>query len=68
VMVRGSSSGVTISLAEIRIVMNESGVKILAEPGALAVTMEGFTLAHGSAMVNGIEPEVTINEGALVVL
>ncbi|WP_204333479.1 hypothetical protein, partial [Proteus mirabilis] len=49
VVVSGSSAGVTISLAEIRITMNESGVSILAEPGTLAVTMEGFTIAHGSA-------------------
>ena len=57
-----------ISLAEIRITMNESGVNILAEPGTLAVTMEGFTIAHGSAMVGGVEPEVSINEGGLTVL
>ncbi|MGN6124894.1 MAG: phage baseplate assembly protein V [Sphingomonas oligoaromativorans] len=68
VVVSGSSTGVTISLAEIRITMNESGVNILAEPATLAVTMEGFTIAHGSAMINGVEPEVTINEGGLTVL
>lgn len=68
VVVSGSSTGVTISLAEIRISMTDSGVTILAEPGTLAVTMEGFSVAHGSAMVSGVEPEVTINEGALTVL
>jgi hypothetical protein len=30
--------------------------------------MEGFTIAHGSAMVGGVEPEVSINEGGLTVL
>ena len=64
----GSSTVGVISLAEIRITMNESGVNILAEPGTLAVTMEGFTIAHGSAMVGGVEPEVSINEGGLTVL
>ena len=68
VVVSGSSEGITISLAETRIVMNESGVNILAEPGTLAVTVAGFTLAHGSAMLNGVEPEITINEGTLTVL
>jgi len=68
VVVSGSSSGVTISLAEIRIAMNEAGVKILAEPATLSVSMEGFRLAHGSAMVEGVEPEVNINEGSLTIL
>jgi len=68
VVVSGSSSGVTISLAEVRITMNEAGVNIHAEPGTLAVTMEGFTITHGSAMVRGIEPEVIINQGSLTIL
>lgn len=68
IVVSGSSEGVTISFAEIRLTMTETGVNIIAEPGTLAVTMEGVTLAHGSAMLNGVEPEITINEGSLTVL
>lgn len=68
IVVSGSSEGVTISLAEVRITMSETGVNITAEPGTLAVTVQGVTLAHGSAMLNGVEPEISINEGSLTVL
>ncbi|MCW3848703.1 phage baseplate assembly protein V [Sphingomonas sp. LB-2] len=68
VTVSGSSSGITIGLAQVRIAVTEAGVTIVAEPGSLAVTAEGFTIAHGSATVSGVEPQVTINEGGLTVL
>lgn len=63
-----SSTGVSITLAEVRIGMTETGVTITAEPATLALEAAGVTLAHGSAMLNAVEPEVSINEGSLTVL
>jgi type VI secretion system (T6SS) baseplate-like injector VgrG len=63
-----NSTGLTISLAEIRLSMNESGVSITATPGVLSVTATGVTAAHGSANISAVEPEVSINESALSVI
>jgi hypothetical protein len=63
-----NSTGLTISLAEIRLSMNDSGVSITATPGMLSVTVSGVAAAHGSATIGAVEPEVSINEGALSVI
>lgn len=63
VTIGASSNGLSITLADIRIAVDETGVTIVAEPGRLAVTMEGITIAHGSATVTAIDPDVTISGG-----
>ncbi|MGK6355783.1 phage baseplate assembly protein V [Sphingomonas sp. DT-207] len=68
ITISASSTGVSITLADVRIGMTETGVTITAEPATLALEVAGVTLAHGSAMVNAVEPEVSINEGSLTVL
>jgi Type VI secretion system/phage-baseplate injector OB domain len=68
ITISASSAGMSITLAEVRIGMTEAGVTITAEPASLALEVAGVTLAHGSAMVNAVEPEVSINEGSLTVL
>ena len=37
-------------------------------PVVLVLEEAGVTLAHGAAMVNAVDPEVSINEGSLTVL
>lgn len=68
ITISASSAGVSITLADVRIAMTEAGVTITAEPATLALEVAGVTLSHGSAMVNAVEPEVSINEGSLTVL
>lgn len=68
VTLSASSTGFSVTLADVRIGMTETGVTITAEPANLALMVEGVTLAHGSAMINAVEPEVTVNEGSLTVL
>jgi hypothetical protein len=68
ITISASSAGVSITLADVRIGMTEAGVTITAEPATLALEVAGVTLAHGSAMLNAVEPEVSINEGSLTVL
>lgn len=68
VTIRASSTGLSITLAEVSIAMTEDGVTVSAEPGILSVTVEGISAEHGSAMISAVEPEVSINEGALTVL
>lgn len=68
ITISATSAGVSITLADVRIGMTEAGVTITAEPATLALEVAGVTLAHGSAMINAVEPEVSINEGSLTVL
>jgi hypothetical protein len=63
-----SSEGLSIGLAEVRIAMTDAGVTMTAEPASLGVQAESAWIGHGSAMINAVEPEVTINEGSLSVL
>lgn len=68
ITISASSVGVSVTLADVLLGMTEAGVTITAEPATLAIEVAGVTLAHGSAMVNAVEPEVSINEGSLTVL
>lgn len=68
ITISASSEGLSITLADIRFGMTETGVVITAEPASLALEVAGVSLAHGSAMIDAVEPEVTINEGSLTIL
>lgn len=68
ITITASTQGVSFTIADVRIGMTEAGVTITAEPASLVLEAAGVTLAHGSAMVNAVEPEVSINEGSLTVL
>lgn len=68
VSIQASSEGLVITVAETTITVRETGVTVTAEPGTARITPEGISLNHGSASVSVMEPEVTINEGALQVI
>jgi uncharacterized protein involved in type VI secretion and phage assembly len=68
ITIAASSEGLSITLADISISMTDIGVTITAEPASLVLQDEGVVLAHGSAMIEATEPEVSINEGSLTIL
>lgn len=68
ITISGSSTGLSITLAQVSIDVSEQGVTITADPALLSLVSAGVTMAHGSAIINAVEPEVSINEGSLTVL
>lgn len=66
--IRADSEGLTIAVGRTQIMMRETGVTVTAEPGTAEISPEGVKLSHGAATLSLVEPEVSLNGGALTVL
>jgi hypothetical protein len=68
ISIRANSEGLVIAVGETQIALRDLGVTVTSKPGTAEVTPEGVKLSHGSAMISIVEPEVSLNGGALTVI